>query len=307
MRIGKKSAATIIGSCIFFYTAFTQPKAFVFVSDTQAPLGIETILQKRHFNEEATKLIFKEILLQKPETVFILGDVVSLGYTEKKWKKIDEVLDTLRKKGIKVKAILGNHDIMIKPKKGEAQFQKRFPDEKNTGYYSITDSIGVILLNSNFGMLSPDQIKQQQAFYEETIRKMDADPGILQVIVTCHHPPFSNSKKAGSDKEVEERFLPEYYRSAKAGLFITGHAHVFQHFIVNNKNFLTLGGGGGLHHAVKKGRTEIKNFSESYNPEFHYLFVQRTGNGLNLVSRKLNDDFTGFETGYTFTLLPLKQ
>ena len=74
----------------------------VFISDTQQPLLIETILLKPNNNRSATADIFSEILQRKPQSLYMLGDVVGLGYSSKKWRKVDRFLDSCRKFNINV-------------------------------------------------------------------------------------------------------------------------------------------------------------------------------------------------------------
>jgi hypothetical protein len=40
----------------------------------------------------------------------------------------------------------------------------------------------------------------------------------------------------------------------------------------------------------------------NYKPEFHYLQINRRGDKLNILSRRLKTDFSGFDNGYTLTI-----
>jgi Icc-related predicted phosphoesterase len=272
------------------------------VSDTQAPMGIEEIFLKSNHNTLATRKIFQDITQRKPKELLILGDVVSLGYKEKKWKDMDGYLENARTRGIPVTSLLGNHDVMFYPKDGETAFKKRFSDEINTGFTKIIDSIGFVLLNSNFKTLSTEQLLVQQEFYTKTLAQMDADSAVKIIIITCHHAPYSNSKVVGSNKQVQERLVPAFIQSKKAKLFITGHAHDFEHFVVTGKNFLTIGGGGGLHQPLNKGSDRLPSLSFGYDPEFHYVLMRRLNDKLVIISRRLKQDFNGFENGYRFVI-----
>jgi Icc-related predicted phosphoesterase len=271
-----------------------------FVSDTQKPMWIETLWLKSNRNAEATKLIFSDIVNERPACLFILGDVVSLGRKEKRWTDLDQYLAVLRNEKIPVYAILGNHDVMGNAKIGEMEFKKRFPDEVNTGFFKVIDSTAIVLLNSNFKTLSAAALKQQQDFYARSLDSFDKDPAIKVIIVTCHHAPYSNSKIVGSNAAVQQSFVPLYIQSRKAKLFITGHAHDFEYFNIQGKIFLTLGGGGGLHQPLKTGPNSLPNLAVGYIPQFHYLLIIRNGDQLALTSRMLKDDFTDFEAGYQF-------
>jgi len=273
----------------------------VFVSDTQQPMWIETLLLKPNHNSSATASIFSEILRRKPQNLYMLGDVVSLGYSKKKWKKVDCFLDTCRREGTRVYGILGNHEVLGRKKKGELNFAKRFPQSVPTGYVTITDSVAVVLLNSNFNALSTAQLAKQRSWYENVLGALDKTDSVKAVIVACHHAPFSNSKIVGSSARVQQYFVPAYLQSKKAKLFITGHAHAFEHFVKQGKDFVVIGGGGGLHQPLSNATDRIEDLSNDYKPMFHYLGVQRLGNKLVTTSYFLKEDFVGFETGHSFT------
>jgi UDP-2,3-diacylglucosamine pyrophosphatase LpxH len=292
--------------CSFLSVAQAQsPSAasteMVFVSDTQQPMWIETLLLKPNRNRTATSGIFTEILRRKPQNLYMLGDVVALGYSKRKWRTVDRFLDTCRKAGTRVFGILGNHEILGRRKKGELNFAKRFPQSVRTGYVTIADSVAVVLLNSNFNALSTADLTKQKSWYEDVLNGLDKSDSIRVVIVACHHAPFSNSKVVGSSARVQQYFVPAYLQSKKAKLFITGHAHAFEHFVQKGKDFVVIGGGGGLHQPLSNANDRIEDLSTDYKPMFHYLAVQRLGNKLTTTSYFLKDDFVGFEAGHSFT------
>ena len=278
-----------------------QSATLAFVSDTQEPMWGEKLFLHANRNVEATDLIFKEIIKQKPTQVFILGDVVALGYKEKKWKEMDTRLKACRDEGIRVSALLGNHDVMMRAKKGEGRFKHRFPDQVRTGFQIVTDSIAVVLVNSNFKKLSANDVAFQQTWLDTTLKSLDTDPSIKLTIVTCHHAPLSNSKIVGSSEAVQEHFLPAFNRSKKAKLFMTGHSHAFEHFKNDGKDFLVIGGGGGIHQPLRESES-LKDLAPTYKPMFHFVTLTRTTRSLFLSSHFLKDDFSGFAVGYQLEL-----
>jgi UDP-2,3-diacylglucosamine pyrophosphatase LpxH len=278
-----------------------QPATLAFVSDTQEPMWVEDLFLRSNRNVEAADLIFKEIVKQTPTQVFILGDVVALGYKEKKWKEMDARLKACRDAGIRVSALLGNHDVMMRAKKGEERFRQRFPDQVRTGFVIVTDSIAVVLLNSNFKKLSTDEAATQQAWLAATLKELDTNASVKLVITTCHHAPFSNSKVVGSSESAQEHFLPAFRQSKKAKLFMTGHSHAFEHFNKEGKDFVVIGGGGGIHQPLREGDS-LKDLAPAYKPMFHFVTMTRTTRSLLLSSHFLKDDFSGFALGYQLEL-----
>jgi hypothetical protein len=268
-----------------------------FASDTQAPMWVETLWLKANNNRTATRKVFSDVLDRGAGSLFLLGDVVNLGYSNRQWKPIDGYLRNLRTKGIGVNAILGNHEVMGLSKLGQRKFQTRFPNHVRTGYVQIKDSVAIVLLNSNFKTLTAAEDTQQTAWYKSTLEKLDADPSIQYVITTCHHSPYTNSKIVGCSKDVQERFVPAFLQSKKSQLFLSGHCHGFEHYKIQGKDFMVIGGGGGLHQPLKQGAGCLPDLAKDYKPLFHYLTVKRMNDRLQVTSYRLKDDFSGFEPG----------
>ena len=264
---------------------------------------VERLVLRTHQNTKATRVIFDEILRRKPPVLYWLGDIVSLGYRTNKWPVIDKFLAHCTQNNTAVYAIMGNHDVMGRPRKGARNFQQRFPDHSPTGYIQRTGDRAVVMLNSNFSTMSAENINKQQAWYEQILIDLDADPAIAVVIVTCHHAPYSNSKLVGSSKLVQQRFVPFYKASKKAKLFITGHSHAFERYEFDGKTFLVIGGGGGLRQPLNTSPSRLPDLAVNYKPMFHYLTVRREGNAdLVLTSYCLHKDFSGFSVGYQFSV-----
>ncbi len=272
-------------------------KLLAFASDTQAPMLVETILLRSMQNRKATRLLLQHIIDIHPHTFFLLGDVVNLGYSQKQWRPIDRHLHQLRAKGIKLHGILGNHEVMGQPKKGEQEFQYRFPDHVRTGYSVMVDSIAVVLLNSNFGTMSIPEIMKQTRWYRKTLQELDADTSIEFIITCAHHSPFTNSRIVKPSKEVQRLIVPSFLESRKSQLFLSGHCHAFEHFKVKGKDFMVIGGGGGLRQPLRKGIGTLADLAEDYKPMFHYITVNIIDDYLQVRSFHLKKDFSGFEEG----------
>jgi UDP-2,3-diacylglucosamine pyrophosphatase LpxH len=273
-----------------------------FASDTQAPLWIESVFLKDNNNRKATGMIFNNIASRHPLALFLLGDIVSLGTSKKAWKPMKKYLDSCRNIGIPVHGILGNHEVMGKSDKGQRRFQTFFPNHVTTGYYDVVDSVAVVLLNSNFSTLSRSNEQKQLAWYKETIEMLDENPAVQYIIISCHHSPYSNSKLVGSSKAVQQKFVPQYIKSPKSKMFLSGHSHAFEHFKIEGKDFLVIGGGGGLHQPLNFGTGQLTDINSYYKPAFHYLTVKRFQDHLQVSSQKLKEKFDGFEVGLKFNI-----
>jgi hypothetical protein len=273
-----------------------------FASDTQAPMWVETLWLKANNNRQATRDIFSDIGSRRPGSLFLLGDVVNLGYSNRQWKPIDNYLNELRRRKIDVYAILGNHEVMGFSKKGQAKFQARFPEHKKTGYLQVRDSVAIVLLNSNFNSLTPLEDSEQVNWYKSTLQQLDADSSIQYIITTCHHSPYTNSKIVGPSTAVQNRFVNPFLASKKSKLFLSGHCHGFEHYNIKGKDFMVIGGGGGLHQPLREDANCLPDLCKNYKPLFHYLTVRRSAEGLQVTSYELKKDFSNFDVGLQFDI-----
>ncbi|GAB4093673.1 hypothetical protein GCM10028786_26000 [Flaviaesturariibacter terrae] len=275
----------------------TDSTEIAFASDTQAPMFVEKLWLKGNNNRTATRMLFTELAQRRPQALFLLGDVVNLGYSNAQWRPMDRYLSSLREHGVPVHAILGNHEVMGRPMAGERKFQQRFPDHVRTGSVQVVDSVAVVLLNSNFKSLSAAEDAEQQRWYLDTLKALNGNPAVQYIIVSCHHSPYTNSKIVGVSHAVQQRFVPAFLETPKCRLFLSGHSHNYEHFHVGGKDFMVIGGGGGLHQPLRPGKDELSDVATDYKPLFHYLTVRRAKDHLEVSSHELSTDFTAFQEG----------
>ncbi|HTO95248.1 MAG TPA: metallophosphoesterase [Bacteroidota bacterium] len=296
MRLGACVAAVLAclgpGGGAAAQDAGARRATLAFISDTQAPLLPEELRLPPERNTEATAALFGDICRQRPARVFLLGDLVSLGFYDRSWEAVDDFLDSLRTYRVPADAIPGNHELILFPGEGERNFQQRFPLAALTGYTRTVDSVAVVLLNSNFDRLGDERARSQRDWYGRTIDSLDADPSVVAIIVCCHHSPYSNSAVVGSSLPVREQFVPRFLASPKARLFLSGHAHTSEHFRTGGKDFLVIGGGGGLRHPIEG--YAWRDLTVEPRPRFHYLLVGRVGIGLRATIRALGGDLHTF-------------
>ncbi len=284
------------GAC--FAQSRIDTASICFVSDTQEPLFIERLFLSYNRNAEARGMIFDAIGRLHPRLVVHLGDIVSLGSIDMTWEETDARIQTLRNAGIGFLPVPGNHEYLLTSGRGRANFVDRFPDARLTGYRKIVGSLGIVLLNSNFGELTEVERQTQIEWYRKTLAGFDRDSSIHFVIVACHHPPFTNSRIVSASAEVRDAFLPDFYRSAKCRVFLGGHAHAYEHFREKGKDFLVIGGGGGIQHLLRVGEDAKYRdlFSATLEKRmFHFLQVRVCGDSLYVTLEMLREDFSGFE------------
>jgi len=233
----------------------------------------------------------------------MLGDLTAMGSFDNNWTIIDTFLANVKAKNISAHAAIGNHDYLVFSNSGETNLKKRFPDYNRTGYSVRVNSLAIVLLNSNFKRLNRYEEEQQEKWYNDELQALDRDSTVKMTVVACHHSPFSNSAIVGYDKNVRKTFLPSFLKSNKCRLFISGHAHTFQHFkdTLAGKNFLVVGGGGGLLHKLSEGEQDELQDQVKWNTEyrmFHFVKCNFTAEGLLLNAMMLEENLTGPKSVY---------
>jgi len=283
----------------------TGDTLIAFMSDTQAPIFLESLFLRANHNEEATRLILANILASRPRAIIHLGDIVSIGSIPSSWEEFDAFCDTARSLHIPIYPALGNHELMLFPSVGLKRLRERFPWFSETGYMVRVGRVAILILNSNISRLSKEQRRAQKQWLEHTLALLDADSSVCAVILACHHPPFTNSTIVDPSAEVESLFVPLFLRDPKCRLFLSGHSHACEHFRTGGKDFLVIGGGGGLQHALLTGNEQRSKDLFPRNTTtrmFHYLQCKITATQLVLTVRMLRDDMSSFEDAYRFAI-----
>jgi len=317
-RCRRAFAATLLGVCLaqgpaghaaWSATNFgdsRNPSSIIFISDTQAPLLVETLRLPTDNNEEATRSLFRSIAADSTcKAVFHLGDIVSMGWSADSWADFDEKSAPLLQAHIPFYPTLGNHEYMLWGSAGHTIFANQYPEYAAGWYAKQYCGIGVVILNSNFSHLSVAERETQQRWYEEQLLHFEADTSIATVLVACHHSPFTNSTVVEPSEGVRQHFVPPFLRCRKASLFLSGHSHAAEHFLRDGKDFVVLGGGGGLLHPLWTG--EDQRWKDLFSREgnrsfFHYLRVSRHADSLLVQIVALRNQEMSAGVAYSFEI-----
>jgi len=293
-----------VAICLLLFPAFSlagEKREIAFISDTQAPIFVENFFSKSEHNTEATEKLFNDITYRHPQSLFILGDLISIGFMNSSWEVLDRHLAQFRKDNLPVYALPGNHEYIFWANAGISKFKEHFPNDPVTGYFAVTDSIAVFMLNSNFGEMTQKEREIEYNRYAKALDSLNSSSSIRAIIVCCHHSPFTRSSVVSPSQEVQRNFLPLFEKYSKTKLFLSGHSHNLEHFTKNNRDYYVLGGGGGpnqdLYETVAGLPAEIKINNK---PRFFYLLISRKGSELTIKVRgvkEASDKIYEFEIG----------
>ena len=294
-------------SCFFIASLLSAqtdslPTSLVFLSDTQAPMWIEKLYLKDYGNEKATQNIFSSILKEKNLAAVVhCGDITAYGMSRSKWKAVLPFIDSLKTKSIPFIAAKGNHDYYFFSGRALARYEEYIPDGKNEFSIHQFGNTAIVALNSNFEELEDSTREQQQAWYASTLQQCDADSSVHFIITVAHHSPFTNSTMVSGSSFIRKDYLPYFYASPKSKLFVGGHAHRFEHFRRKGKNFLVIGGGGGLFHD-KRTENPLVDLHKDDGKFFHYMKCSMYRDSLAFDIVKVESHSSEAATAYRFVV-----
>lgn len=274
-------------SCFFVASLLSAqtdsvPPALVFLSDTQTPMWVEKLYLNDYDNEKATQNIFSSILIEKnPTAVVHCGDITAYGMSKSTWEAVLPFIDSLKERTVPFVAAKGNHDYYFFSGRAMRNWKEYIPDGNNEYSLHKFGNIAIVVLNSNVDELEDTVKRQQNHWYASTLQSCDLDSSIHFIITVAHHSPFTNSAMVTGSSFVRHDYLPAFYASPKSKLFVSGHAHRFEHFQKKGKDFLVIGGGGGLFHD-KRAEKPLDDLHTDDGKFFHYVKCNAYADSLSL-------------------------
>lgn len=276
------------------YRAFCvgdMPRTLAVVADTQRTGVLERVMLGREQNDAERFMILRSIADVKPDALLMLGDQVCGGDDGEAWEHFNLAMAPVRELGIPIRAMRGNHEYEGRRRDCFEYFAEHFPDQHDDilHHKMRLGSVLLITLNSNFSCINPESVRRQAQDFKKWLDEADADPEVKTVIVASHHPPYTNSD-LGSDDEVIAQFARPFEKATKTALFLSGHVHSYERFIVEGKHYITAGGGGGPRRDVRNdsGRpfTTDAYTRGTWRP-FHYLTIDIEPAGLDVRTHML--------------------
>ncbi len=227
-------------------------------------------------NPEVRVVLVHAIADANPAFICFTGDVVYNGYDSDDWKVFDSETSIWREKKIPIYPAFGNHDLHGPEKIALGNYFQRFPDLKNSRYYSVRAGNTLILVIDS----ALEEISGPQGQW--LADKLDHIPSDVDfVFIMDHHPPYTSSsddKKFGGGhsarsqektlaKMLEERQAHAPYRI----VFFSGHVHNYERHEHSGITYFVSGGGAA--HAYPIERTPADLF-QSKEINYHYLLVE---------------------------------
>jgi Icc-related predicted phosphoesterase len=274
----------------------TQPAALRLQVDT--PFRFVAYGDSRFHDPKDTEPanpVVRETLVQaiaevKPAFITFTGDIVYNGYDVNDWKIWDSETSTWREKKIPVYPALGNHDLHGNENVALANYFQRFPDLKNSRYYSVRAANTLLLVLDS----SLDETSGPQAQW--LTQALDAVPGDVDfVFIVLHHPPYTSSsdeKKYGGGHSARkpEGKLAEMLESrqphTKARFVVfSGHVHNYERHEHGGVTYFVSGGAGAHAYPIERAPGDL---FQSKEINYHYLLVEVDRHHLKVTMNRLD-------------------
>jgi Icc-related predicted phosphoesterase len=224
-----------------------------------------------------------------PAFICFTGDIVYNGYDVDDWKVWDTETSIWREKKIPVYPALGNHDLH-REEVALGNYFQRFPDLKNSRYYSVRAANSLILvLDSSLA----ETAGPEGQWLSDKLDHVPGDVGF--VFLMFHHPPYTSSsdeKKFGGGhsarapeqalaKTLEERQAHARYRM----VVFSGHVHNYERHEHGGVTYFVSGGGAA--HAYPIPRAPDDPF-QSKEVNYHYLLVEVDHQQMRVTMNRLD-------------------
>jgi hypothetical protein len=230
-----------------------------------------------------------------PAFICFTGDLVFNGYDTNDWGVWDSETGVWREKNIPVYPALGNHEFHGDEKIALANYFLRFPDLKNSRFYSLRAANTLTLVLDS----SVDEVAGPQGQWLAT--KLDNIPADVDfVFVMLHHPPYTSSSDdkmfgGGHAARRAEQNLAKMLEDRQAHvrarfIVFSGHVHNYERHEHGGVTYLVSGGGGAQAYPIQRSADDP---FQSKQVNYHYLLVEVdrqqlriTMNRLELVNQK---------------------
>ncbi len=241
-------------------------------------------------NPSVRVALVKAIAEVNPAFICFTGDIVFNGYDANDWKVWDNETSIWRDKRIPVYPSLGNHDLHGDQNVALGNYFHRFPELKNSRYYSVRAANALILVLDS--ALEESSGPEGQWLAD----KLDHVPADVNfVFLMFHHPPYTSSSDAktfggGHSARPTEQALANILEQRQAHarfriVVFSGHVHNYERHEHGGVTYFVSGGGGA--HAYPIERASDDPF-QSKLVNYHYLLIEVDRRKLKVTMNRLD-------------------
>ena len=241
-------------------------------------------------NPTARASLVQAIAETNPAFIGITGDIVYNGDDPNDWKVWDGETSIWRERKIPIYPALGNHDLHGDPAVALGNYFQRFPDLKNSRYYSVRAANSLMLVLDS----SLDEMGGAQGQWLSS--KLDHVPADVDfVFIMDHHPPYTSSSDArlyggGHSARASEQALAKMLEERQAHaryriVFLSGHIHNYERHKKGGVTYFVSGGGGAHAYPIPRAPDDL---FQSKELNYHYLMVSVDHQQLTVTMNRLD-------------------
>jgi acid phosphatase type 7 len=252
-------------------TRFTDP------SDTDAS------------NPVVRRALVQAIAEAHPFFISIGGDISYRGDDPKDWKVWDSETAVWREDKIPVFPALGNHDLSGDKKVALANYFERFPELKNSRYYSVRAANTLILVLDS----SLDETSGPQGQW--LAQKLDTVPADVDFIfIVLHHPPYTSSSdmsfggghSARTPEQLMAKSLETRQPKMRARIIVfAGHVHNYERHEHGGVTYFVTGGGAAHPYLINRRPDDL---FQAKGVNYHYLLVEVEPGKVKITMNRLD-------------------
>jgi Icc-related predicted phosphoesterase len=250
-------------------------------------------------NPMARRALVQAIAEANPAFICFTGDIVFNGYDSDDWKVWDSETGIWRDRKITVYPALGNHDLRGDLKADLANYFQRFPDLKNSRYYSVRAANTLLLVLDS----SQDEVSGSQGKW--LVGKLDnLPPDVDFVLLMLHHPPYTSAPGGiilgmshtarPSEKKLAEMLESRQPHTRARFIVFAGHVHNYERHEHGGVTYFVSGGGGAKPLLFERPSTDLFQSNEI---NYHYLLVEVDRLQLKVTMNRL--DLTNGKAEFT--------
>lgn len=232
-------------------------RAVAVVGDLQMTPWLPRTVMRREFNGPEQRRLIDDLALALDGIggLVITGDLVFTGGSNADWRHFDTLIGPIAER-VPVLPAIGNHDyhcVFVQKcshRKVPKEFRARFPwFSPGQPYFVAYDNLGLAFLDSETA------VEAQGRWLERTLGQLP--PGIEALVVFTHRPPYTDSAARGvtPDAALQRHVVPVLAAAPVTPVVVSGHAHGYEHLLVDGVHYLVTGGGGGPRGPLRDART----------------------------------------------------
>jgi len=211
-----------------------------------------------------------------PAFICFTGDLVYNGYDVNDWKVWDHETSIWRENKIPVYPAIGNHELHGDEKTALGNYFQRFPDLKNSRFYSVFAANAMTLvLDSSLDESTGPQGKWLADNLDHVPENIDF------VFLMFHHPPYTSSSDdqkfgGGHSARPHEQALAKILETRQAHapfriVVFSGHVHNYERHEHGGVTYFVSGGGAAHAYPIERARSDP---FQSKEINYHYLLVE---------------------------------